>query len=67
MAPLDALTEARIRSLEIVVAWLIGRTMLLGNGANDAPDEFKQFSEDAMRNTYILELAEKIQEAQEDA
>jgi hypothetical protein len=59
MAPLDALTEARIRSLEIVVAWLIGRAFM------DDPDrgDFRFIS---LQETYILDLAEKIVAAQEE-
>lgn len=57
MPPLDALTQQRIRSLEIVVSWLIEQHVL---EATD-PD----FHEAAMSPTYILELAEKIQEARE--
>lgn len=57
--PLDALTTQRIRALEIVVAWLIGSRL----------EEYfvdDQFAEVSMEPTYILELAEKIQEAQEE-
>ena len=51
MAPLDALTQARIRSLEVVLAWLIEQSL-------DAPNPV--FSEVAMEPTYILDLAESI-------
>ncbi len=57
MAPLDALTQARIRSLEVVLAWLIEQSL-------DAPNPV--FSKVAMEPTYILDLAENIQKAQED-
>ncbi len=57
MAPLDALTEARIRSLEIVLAWLIEQSL-------DAPDP--EFIKAAMRPTYIMDLAEKISPEEED-
>ena len=57
MAPLDALTTARIRSLEIVVAWLIEQSL-------DAPNPV--FSEAAMEPTYILDLAESITQTFEE-
>ena len=58
MPPLDALTQARIRSLEIVLAWLIEQSL-------DAPDP--EFTEAAMIPTYIMDLAEKIAPEEEDA
>jgi hypothetical protein len=57
MAPLDALTTARIRSLERVLAWLIEQSL-------DAPNPV--FTEVAMEPTYILDLAESISEAAEE-
>ncbi len=57
MSPLDALTLQRLRSLEIVLAWLIEQSMV------EPPEDFAQ---SAIKETYILELADKIQEAQED-
>ena len=57
MAPLDALTQARIRSLEVVLAWLIEQSL-------DAPNPV--FSKAAMEPTYILDLAESISEAAEE-
>lgn len=57
MPPLDALTQARIRSLEIVVSWLIARTA-------DIPDP--DFDEATMALDYIMKLAEQITAAQEE-
>ena len=57
MPPLDALTQTRIRSLEIVLAWLIEQSL-------DAPDP--EFTEAAMTPTYIMDLAEKISPEEED-
>ncbi len=53
MAPLDALTQARIRSLEVVVAWLIEQSLM-----EDA--DHQPFLEAALSPTYIIDLAEKI-------
>ena len=58
MPPLDALTQARIRSLEIVLAWLIEQSL-------DVPDP--EFTEAAMKPEYIMDLAEKIAPEEEDA
>ena len=58
MPPLDALTQTRIRSLEIVLAWLIEQSL-------DEPDP--EFIEAAMSPTYIMDLAEKIAPEDEDA
>lgn len=51
MPPLDALTLARLRALEIVLAWLIEQSL-------DESDP--EFTAAAMDPQYILELAEKI-------
>ena len=51
MPPLDALTQARIRSLEIVLAWLIEQSF-------DVSDP--HFVETAFKETYIMDLADKI-------
>ena len=58
MPPLDALTQARIRSLEIVLAWLIEQSL-------DAPDP--EFTEAAVKPEYIMDLAEKIAPEEADA
>ncbi len=58
MSPLDALTLQRLRSLEIVVSWLIGQSL------SGEPDPNFAFA--SMDPTYILELAERIQEELED-
>ena len=55
MAPLDALTQTRIRSLEVDVAWLIGRDI-------DDPE----FAIASKEPDYILQLAEKIAEEEDD-
>ena len=57
MSPLDALTQARIRSLEIVLAWLIEKSM---------PAVDPGFNKAAMVPTYIMDLAEKIGESLEE-
>ena len=62
--PLDALTTQRIRSLEVVLAWLIGRTVAFDSGVGETPPEF---FDEAMAPAYMLELAEKIQEQLEEA
>jgi hypothetical protein len=59
MAPLDALTEARIRSLEIVVTWLMEQSIL-------PIAERQKFSDIAMTDGYILDFAEKVVAAQEE-
>ena len=57
MPPLDALTQARIRALEISLAWLIEQSFF-----EHAPE----FTEAAMKPNYIMELAEKIAPEEED-
>ena len=57
--PLDALTTQRIRSLEIVVAWLIENQL-------DASLDYPLSSYAAANPTYILELAENIIEGNEE-
>ncbi len=56
MAPLDALTEARIRALEISLAWVIERLLVNHDAAFD-DEEFRKVS---MGSTYIIDFAEKI-------
>ena len=58
MPPLDALTQARIKSLEIVVAWIIEQSM---------PVVDLEFNEAAQKPTYIMDLAEQIAPEEEDA
>lgn len=55
--PLDALTQQRIRALEIVVAWLIEQSF-------DNPDD--DFALSSQNPNYILELAENIMGELED-
>lgn len=57
MPPLDALTQARIRSLEIVLAWLIAQSI-------ESSEE--GFAEASSSITYIMDLAEKISPEEED-
>jgi len=56
--PLDALTTQRIRSLEIVVAWLIEQSLM--EEADHQP-----FLDVALSPAYIIEFAENIMEANE--
>ena len=71
MSPLDALTLQRLRSLEIVVAWLVGIVVTYISGRTDPRTVVDSFMEDfaaaSDSPTYILELAEQIQGEEEDA
>ena len=70
MPPLDALTQARIRSLEIVLAWLVGLFITYVKGRTDPQALVESipegFSKASSSPTYIMDLAEKISPEEED-